>query len=195
MGTAGSTAMSTKGAENEAPDSLQTKMLGYVTAGPRCGQHSQFRARDSTLQQLLAEHLKLLSTCCCVLMLCRIIWDSGLTCTFLACLIFSFSGLFVKLTGGRVPVLEVCLVRSSISAGLSFILMYVNKLPWRLYFGKRQNLKLLFARGCCGACAMVSLLAVSSSLNSAADSLSGSGHGAYAARNRLQLEAHSKRLY
>jgi hypothetical protein len=61
----------------------------------------------------------------------------------------------------RVPVLEVCLVRSSISAGLSFVLMYLSKmLPWRLYFGKRQNFKLLLARGCCGACAMVRCITV-----------------------------------
>jgi hypothetical protein len=189
MGTAGSTAMCTKGAGNEAPESLQTRMLGYVTAGPRCGQHSQLKAWDSMLQwhQLLEAE----TTCCVhavVLVRYRIIWDSGLTCSFLACLIFSFSGLFVKLTGGRVPVLQVCLVRSSTSAGLSFILMWLNKLPWRLYFGKRQNLKLLFARGCCGACAMVSLLAVSS-LSSAADSVSGSGHAVDADRSNLQLKA------
>jgi drug/metabolite transporter (DMT)-like permease len=80
-----------------------------------------------------------------------------LTCSFLACLIFSFSALFVKLTGGRVPVLEVCLVRSSISAGLTFLLMWLTGINWRLWFGKRSNLRLLFLRGCCGACSMVSL--------------------------------------
>jgi hypothetical protein len=47
MGTAGSTA----GAENGAAARLQTRMLGYVTAGPRCGQHAQLNARDRMLQQ------------------------------------------------------------------------------------------------------------------------------------------------
>lgn len=79
-----------------------------------------------------------------------------MTCSFLACLIFSFSALFVKLTGGRVPVLEVCLVRSSISAGLTFLLMWLTGINWRMWFGKRSNLRLLFLRGCCGACSMVS---------------------------------------
>lgn len=52
--------------------------------------------------------------------------------------------------------LEVCLVRSSISAGLSLALMQLSGMPWRLFYGKRKNLKILFLRGCCGACSMVS---------------------------------------
>jgi threonine/homoserine efflux transporter RhtA len=53
-------------------------------------------------------------------------------------------------------VLEVCLVRSSISLGLSLILMHLCGMRWQLFFGKRENLKLLTLRGCCGACSMVS---------------------------------------
>lgn len=91
---------------------------------------------------------------------CRRVWDSGLTCAFLSSFIFAFSSLFVKLTDGRVPVLEVCLVRSSISAALSLALMHFSGMPWRLFYGKKKNLKILFLRGCCGACSMVSTTSV-----------------------------------
>lgn len=91
---------------------------------------------------------------------CRRVWDSGLTCAFLSSFIFAFSSLFVKLTDGRFPVLEVCLVRSSISAALSLALMHFSGMPWRLFYGKKKNLKILFLRGCCGACSMVSTTSV-----------------------------------
>lgn len=84
---------------------------------------------------------------------CRRLWNSGLTCAFLASLIFSFSALCVKLTGGRIPVLEVCFIRSSISFGLTIVLMKSTGMS--PIFGQRKNLRLLFMRGCCGACSMV----------------------------------------
>lgn len=84
---------------------------------------------------------------------CRRVWDSGLTCAFLASLIFSISALCVKLTGGRIPVLEVCFVRSSLSFLLTVVLMKSTGIS--PVFGQRSNLRLLFMRGCCGACSMV----------------------------------------
>jgi drug/metabolite transporter (DMT)-like permease len=78
-----------------------------------------------------------------------------MTCSFLASAIFSFSGLCVKLTTGRVPVLEVCFIRSALSFGLTQLLMQAIGMPARQFFGQRPNLKLLLLRGCCGACSMV----------------------------------------
>lgn len=50
------------------------------------------------------------------------------------------------------PLLEVCLVRSAISFGLTIVLMKSAKMS--PIFGQRSNLRLLFMRGCCGACSM-----------------------------------------
>ena len=60
------------------------------------------------------------------MLLCRYIWTNGLVCSGLACLVFSFSGLFVKMTNGRVPVLEVCLLRSILSFVFSIIVLKVR---------------------------------------------------------------------
>jgi hypothetical protein len=56
------------------------------------------------------------------------------------------AGLFVKLTGGRVPVLEVCLVRSAISFVLTILLMKSARMQGPI-FGQRSNLLLLSIRG------------------------------------------------
>lgn len=45
----------------------------------------------------------------------RLIWNSGVSCMVIAALVFSLSALFVKATRGRVPVLEIAFVRSSLS--------------------------------------------------------------------------------
>jgi hypothetical protein len=59
---------------------------------------------------------------------------------------FCAAGLFVKLTGGRVPVLEVCLVRSAISFALAILLMKSARMQGPV-FGQRSNLLLLTIRG------------------------------------------------
>jgi hypothetical protein len=47
--------------------------------------------------------------------LCRTVWASGVCCVLCAAFIFAIAALLVKLTGGRVPVLEITLIRSGIS--------------------------------------------------------------------------------
>jgi hypothetical protein len=47
------------------------------------------------------------------------LWSSGVACMLAAAFIFSVSILLVKLTAGRVPVLEITLVRSTISCAVS----------------------------------------------------------------------------
>jgi len=53
---------------------------------------------------------------------------------------------------GRVTVLEVCLVRSTLSFTMSIILM--KSMGMSPLFGHRKNAPLLVARGCCGALSM-----------------------------------------
>lgn len=50
---------------------------------------------------------------------CRAVWSSGVCCVLLAALIFAIAALLVKLTAGRVPVLEITLIRSVISLVVS----------------------------------------------------------------------------
>ena len=79
-------------------------------------------------------------------------WGSGLSCAFAAFLIFSLSAFAVKLTQGRVPVLEVCLVRSALSFTMSLVL--IRSVGITPVFGHRRSAPLLAARGCCGAASM-----------------------------------------
>jgi hypothetical protein len=50
---------------------------------------------------------------------CRAVWSSGVFCVLCAAFIFALTALLVKLTGGRVPVLEITLYRSGISLVVS----------------------------------------------------------------------------
>ncbi|GBF88988.1 hypothetical protein Rsub_01487 [Raphidocelis subcapitata] len=92
------------------------------------------------------------STHAAIASLWQAFWNSGLSCAAVAYVIFSISAFCVKLTHGHVPVLELCLVRSTLSFTLSVLLM------WRLrmypMFGHRKNAPLLVARGVCGAVSM-----------------------------------------
>lgn len=87
-------------------------------------------------------------------------WESGLTCAACATVIFSLSALQVKLTGGRVPVLELCVIRSSISLCTSLSLGKASKI--KPLFGHRRTLPLLVLRGLFGtaaiACSYAALL-------------------------------------
>lgn len=79
-------------------------------------------------------------------------WDSGPASVALAALVFQFSTLMVKLLDGRVPVLQIVLVRSSLCALIS-ILIACRKKMYPL-FGHRRHLLILLARGVTGAAAM-----------------------------------------
>ncbi|WIA15999.1 hypothetical protein OEZ85_012734 [Tetradesmus obliquus] len=71
--------------------------------------------------------------------------------------IFSLSALFVKLTAGRVPVLQITLIRS----GLSFLVStgIIKSRGIQPMFGQRQHVGWLIARGVTGALAMISFYA------------------------------------
>eukprot|EP00879_Flechtneria_rotunda_P004737 GHRR01005006.1.p1 GENE.GHRR01005006.1~~GHRR01005006.1.p1 ORF type:complete len:564 (+),score=172.35 GHRR01005006.1:243-1934(+) len=83
--------------------------------------------------------------------ICRCAWDSGNVCAALATVIFSVSGLQVKLTGGRVPVLQLCLIRSSISFFASLAIALSTRI--KPLFGHQQHFHLLFCRGFFGTLA------------------------------------------
>lgn len=90
------------------------------------------------------------------------VWSSGLACAALAASIFSFSALQVHLTGGRVPVLQLCVLRSSLSLAVSLgagVSAGVSPL-----LGHRRHLPLLAARGLAGtaaiSCAYTAVLAL-----------------------------------
>lgn len=55
----------------------------------------------------------------CFVLSCRAVWSSGVFCVLCAAFIFALTALLVKLTGGRVPVLEITLYRSAISLVVS----------------------------------------------------------------------------
>jgi len=55
------------------------------------------------------------------------LWSSGLACVALAAFAFSVAGLCVKATAGRVPVLQIALVRSSLSWSLSVAILRAQK--------------------------------------------------------------------
>ncbi|WIA38341.1 hypothetical protein OEZ86_001675 [Tetradesmus obliquus] len=82
----------------------------------------------------------------------RPLWQSGILCASLACVIFSFSSLQVKLTGGRVPVLQLCIIRSSISFCTSIAAGAASGI--KPLFGQRQHFPLLFLRGFFGTLAI-----------------------------------------
>ena len=78
----------------------------------------------------------------------RTLWEHGLVLAAVAGFVFSFNAVLIKLTHGRVPVLEICLFRSSLSCVFTFILaLYTGVKP---LFGHRSNLHLLLARGVLG---------------------------------------------
>jgi hypothetical protein len=79
-------------------------------------------------------------------------WNHGLLCAATSCVIFAFSGFAVKLTQSRVPVLELCLVRSFLSFCFSIALM--KSMGMAPMFGHQKNAPLLVARGVCGAASM-----------------------------------------
>jgi drug/metabolite transporter (DMT)-like permease len=85
---------------------------------------------------------------------CRKLWECGIACAATSSLIFAFSALFVKLTHGRIPVLEVCVIRSSFCFILSAAAMTATKTTPIL--GAQKHRPILFWRGCCGAMAMIS---------------------------------------
>ncbi|KAF6259064.1 hypothetical protein COO60DRAFT_1270311, partial [Scenedesmus sp. NREL 46B-D3] len=76
----------------------------------------------------------------------------GIMCAALACVIFSFSSLQVKLTGGRVPVLQLCIIRSSISFCTSIAAGTASGI--KPLFGQRQHFPLLSLRGFFGTLAI-----------------------------------------
>eukprot|EP00882_Tetradesmus_deserticola_P011553 GHRQ01012220.1.p1 GENE.GHRQ01012220.1~~GHRQ01012220.1.p1 ORF type:complete len:172 (+),score=45.17 GHRQ01012220.1:1780-2295(+) len=82
----------------------------------------------------------------------RPLWQSGIMCASLACIIFSFSSLQVKLTGGRVPVLQLCIIRSSLSFCTSIAAGTASGI--KPLFGRRQHFPLLFLRGFFGTLAI-----------------------------------------
>jgi drug/metabolite transporter (DMT)-like permease len=78
----------------------------------------------------------------------RCLWDCGVLLAAVAGFVFSFNAVLLKLTHGRVPILEICLFRSSLSFILTLILsLYIGVKP---LFGHRCNLHLLLARGVLG---------------------------------------------
>uniref|UniRef100_A0A383VLI0 EamA domain-containing protein n=1 Tax=Tetradesmus obliquus TaxID=3088 RepID=A0A383VLI0_TETOB len=87
----------------------------------------------------------------------RLLWSSGRCCMLCAAFIFSLSALFVKLTAGRVPVLQITLIRS----GLSFLVStgIIKSRGIQPMFGQRQHVGWLIARGVTGALAMISFYA------------------------------------
>ncbi len=84
----------------------------------------------------------------------RLLWDSGTWCLVLAAFVFAVSVLCVKLTAGRVPVLEITLIRSSLSWVISVALAKIQGMPWNGLFGSNSKLGWLVARGITGALAM-----------------------------------------
>lgn len=73
-------------------------------------------------------------------------------CSLLSALLFAIQSLCVKMTGGRVPALEVALYRSSLSFLFSIIIAKAQGI--KPMFGHRENHKYLILRGICGAMAM-----------------------------------------
>ncbi|KAF6266011.1 hypothetical protein COO60DRAFT_639078 [Scenedesmus sp. NREL 46B-D3] len=71
--------------------------------------------------------------------------------------IFSLSALFVKLTAGRVPVLQITLIRSALSFLVSTGIIRSRGI--QPMFGQRQHVSWLVARGVTGALAMISFYA------------------------------------
>lgn len=82
------------------------------------------------------------------------VWSRGSVCILLAAFIFSLSALCVKLTAGRVPVLEITLLRSGISFAVSTGLMRARRIA--PMFGARRSWGWLVPRGLFGAAAMIS---------------------------------------
>ena len=75
-----------------------------------------------------------------------------MVCSFFGSLFSSVSVLAVKATSDRVPLLEVCLVRSGLSWVLSVALMLALRIE--PMFGHRRNWPLLASRGVYGALSM-----------------------------------------
>jgi hypothetical protein len=71
-----------------------------------------------------------------------------------AALIFSVSSLCVKLTGDRLPVLEIVCTRGLISGVVTALLACYNGTASSL-FGSRANRHVLVLRGACGAATMI----------------------------------------
>eukprot|EP00878_Enallax_costatus_P033869 GHUV01037445.1.p1 GENE.GHUV01037445.1~~GHUV01037445.1.p1 ORF type:complete len:347 (+),score=68.22 GHUV01037445.1:413-1453(+) len=82
-----------------------------------------------------------------------LVWHNGHICMLLAAFIFSLSVLCVKLTGSRVPVLQITLVRSSMSFIVSAVLIKVRHIT--PMFGQRKHVAWLIGRGVTGALAMM----------------------------------------
>lgn len=78
----------------------------------------------------------------------RRFWDSGAACMSCASIVFSISALCVKLTGGRVAVAEITLVRSSLSLAASLALARQQRL--NPMFGSTSSLFWLCCRGITG---------------------------------------------
>lgn len=81
---------------------------------------------------------------------CRYLWSSGTLCVLAAALIFSVSALLVKLTGNRIPVLQITLVRSSVSWLVGITLCWQQRIS--PMFGHRKRLGWLVMRGLSGEC-------------------------------------------
>jgi hypothetical protein len=79
---------------------------------------------------------------------CRYLWSSGTLCVLAAALIFSVSALLVKLTGNRIPVLQITLVRSSLSWLVGVTLCWQQGIS--PMFGHRERLGWLVMRGLSG---------------------------------------------
>jgi drug/metabolite transporter (DMT)-like permease len=77
--------------------------------------------------------------------------------TLLAGLLSSCGALLVKLTGGRIPVLQICLFRSSIS--LAVTLAVASYLRVKPLYGHPNNLTLLLLRGGLGTLSVISSFA------------------------------------
>lgn len=82
----------------------------------------------------------------------ELVWSNGLVCNAIAALVISLSVLFVKITNGRVPVLELTLYRSGICFVISIAIMLAKRISPML--GHRKNMYKLAIRGVTGAVTM-----------------------------------------
>lgn len=85
------------------------------------------------------------------------VWSSGVFCVLCAAFIFALTALLVKLTGGRVPVLEITLYRSGISLVVSAAIIKGKGIT--PVMGHRRSVKWLIPRGVFGATAMTTFYA------------------------------------
>ncbi|EIE20443.1 hypothetical protein COCSUDRAFT_6072, partial [Coccomyxa subellipsoidea C-169] len=82
----------------------------------------------------------------------RSFWDSGTATMVVAALIMSTGALSVAMTGGRVPVFEIVMIRSAVSLMLTVSVVRAEK--WTSYLGTKRLWPILAMRGFVGATSM-----------------------------------------